>query len=401
MVYNSNEAANGSLRYNTAFGRVFTGISAGYTIKPEPQLDTLRSNLSYSLSSAFSGTLQLIYDFNRKQTSGRVGIGWQGDSLALDSYFNYSRKDSYSAGINARFSFGYEKDTGQLFVDKRSLTSGGSMAVRVFEDKNLNEKYDNGEPLVNNVKVQAAQSYRNAKTNKYGVAILSGLQPGYVTDIVVDRSSFEDPFLIPSSEGISVKPRRGYLTSYDLPVSSTGEIEGKVFISEIDGTANPAAYINLSLVNSADEEVATSITEYDGYYVFSEVLPGQYRVMLDPSYAKRKKLRKAKSMAVKIHGDGEIFNAADVTLAQMEFKEGFAADLGQFSSLTMLKAYWALVKNTGMNTAKFLPFYVLNDAGKYDLKVAFYPDEQKVIDICARFNARKINCEVKQQGFDL
>ncbi|MBU1619224.1 MAG: hypothetical protein KJ556_15960 [Gammaproteobacteria bacterium] len=401
ISYTTNDIINGSARYTTTFGRVFAGLSANYSVKPEFELDSVVSNFSYRLSESISSTFALNYKFEQSQIGGRIGLGWQGDSLAIDSYFNYSKKDSYSAGITARFSFGYEKDTGQLFTDKRSLTNGGALAVRVFEDKNLNQKYDKGEPLLENATVRAAQGYRSADTNEYGVAILTALQPGYITDIVVERSSFDDPFLIPSSQGISVQPRRGYVSSYDLPVSSTGEIEGKVYITEIDGQNTPAAYINLSLVNDAGEEVTTSITEYDGYYVFSDILPGKYKIYLDPSYAKRKKLRKAAAMPVKIKGGGELFNASDVILAQLEFKDGYAADLGTFSSLLNLKAYWALIKNTGMNTAKFRPFYALNDENKYELKAAFYPTQKQIEEICARFNARKIACEVKTQGFDL
>lgn len=94
---------------------------------------------------------------------------------------------------------------------------------------------------------------------------------------------------------------------------------------------------------------------------------------------------------------GDVVNGTDIMLQQKTMSKGFAADMGSFSSLTVLKAYWSLLARSGMNVAKLRPFYLQDEeSGRYVLRAGFYKDQETASDICDRIRGRKLKCTVNE-----
>lgn len=401
-AYSENVITRGAVRLTRSFGSVYTQFGVAYDVKPTSEISGYSASLFWPVSDKLQAQLSSFYSPQSKQTLTEMGLNYRHDIFNFSFNGTYNTDGNWSAGLFARMSFGYEPSTGQSFVSGASLASGGNMAVRVFEDKNQNSKYDKGEPLIENAKVKAVQGYRQSDTNEQGIAVLKNMQHLLTTDIVLDRSSLEDPFMTGAMEGVSVTPRRGIIDVLEFPVVSTGEVEGSIFIKGTEEASEPAAFVTIHLLDNKGTTIETSQTEFDGYYVFAEVKPGNYKIKIDKASLKNKRLRQAAPLYTRVSGGGNIVDGANFTLEQLEASKGYAVHIGDFSSLNVLKAYWLLVGRSGMNIAKLRPFYINNlKESRYSLYGAFYADQDKATKVCMRLSARNVKCTVREHEFEL
>ncbi|WP_339771921.1 SPOR domain-containing protein [uncultured Paraglaciecola sp.] len=396
------EVFSGTLRLQKSFGRVFTRLNAIYSIKPTSQLEQVSTELYMPLTTELQSQLEIIYYPQLDDYRAKLGLNWQHDLFYFTADTEYDKDGDWSIGLNMRFSFGYDPLGDQYFMNRRSMANSGAMAVRVFEDLNLNGQFDVDEPLIENAKIKALQNYRHGTTDETGVAMLSSMTNNVRTDIVLDRRSLEDPFLINAIPGVSVTPRAGHLDVLDFPVVQSGELEGVVYVSNASGDEEVATYAPIRLFDSKGNEVKSTVTEFDGYYLFTDLLPDEYKMRIDGSYLDKKNLRAGKAVEVSLASAGEIVNGADFTLQEREAAEGYVVSIGEFNSLKILKAFWQILIKKGVYVVDPKPFYYKADGDKkYTLNAAFYPKQAHANAVCARFAAKNISCNVAPFTFDI
>lgn len=399
LLTGSNELpmqVSGGFQYRKSFNSVFTRLFANYTLKPESEFTSYGVSISYPFTPDISSNFSLFHYTLTDQYSSNLGLNWRLEKVFLSATASYNSVNGWSGGLNARVGFGFNDNTG-YFASNNYVSQSGLVTARVFEDKNLNGTRDKGEPLIKNATVKALQGgSREAETNSNGLAVLTGISNNVKTDIVVERSSFEDPSMKTLIPGVALTARRGYQEHIDFPVTTTGELEGNLFLRNENGDMEPAAYALIQLVDEKGKTVDTAQSEYDGYYLFVDIVPGKYRVMVDKSFTRRRNMRIADPVYLAVRG-GDVVNGTDIMLQQKTMSKGFAADMGSFSSLTVLKAYWSLLARSGMNVAKLRPFYLQDEeSGRYVLRAGFYKDQETASDICDRIRGRKLKCTVNE-----
>lgn len=401
VLLSSEEDVTGSLQYRTNIGRVFTRFSASYSIKPEKQITGVSASVSAPISQDISSNGTLSYSPLSERIAANLSLNWRRESVLFSGRANFDNKGSWSVGLSARLGFGYAPENMGLFSEGKNIAGTGLVVARVYEDKNINGKFDEGEKLVEGAKVVAQQNSKQAKTNADGIAVLSGMYNFIKTDVVVDRSSFDEPYKMSTNAGVAVTPRRGKMNVIEYPVVATTELEGNVYVKTESGINEPIAYALLELVDSSGKVVTDTQSEFDGYYLFVDLIPGNYKIRIEPDYAKRKEYRASTPLYLKAKG-GEIINGKDLLLEQTELVPGYASELGQFTNLNILKAYWLMLSRSGMNTAKLKPFYMQNSSDKkFTLYSSFLQVYEDVERNCSRFNARKVSCQVKEIEFKL
>ena len=396
------ESFSGKLHLQKSFGSIFTRFNAFYSIKPEYQLQQISTELYMPLTSQLQSQLELIYYPKLDDYHAKLGLNWQHDLFYFTADTEYGKEGDWTVGLNVRFSFGYEPFSEHFFMNRRSMAHKGTMAVRVFEDLNLNGQFDNDEPLIENVKIKALQNYQHGTTNKHGIAMLNDMTTNVRTDIVLDRRSLDDPFLMNTIPGVSVTPRAGHLDTLDFPVVQSGELEGVVYATNASGEENVATYAPIRLFDSQGNLVKSTVTEFDGYYLFTDLLPDNYQIRIDNTYLDNKNLRAGKVMEVSLASAGEIINGADFTLHAREAAAGYVVSVGEFNSLEILKAYWQILTTKVINIVDPKPFYFKPPGSdKYTLNVAFYPKQEYAEAICARFTTKNITCNIAPFTFDI
>lgn len=385
----------GGLGYRNNFYGAFARASINYSIEPTKKIQSGNLGLSYYFDNRWSANMDLSYLTATKSVSGSLLMNWKIDDYSLSALTSYNEVTGWSAGLSARFGFGYAPEANQLFSSRSGVTGGGIVSARVFEDTNLNGVFDENEkPIQDAEVVSKIGGERRAKTNEDGIAILSGISPMTTTDIVVDSSTLNDissKTLIP---GVGLTARSGRLDHIDFPVTKTGELEGVVYQRSEQGELVPAAFVQIQLVNMAGDVVETTQSEYDGYYLFTQMTPGNYRVMIEPISTRRLGLRAPHTSFVKFKG-GDLLDGSDIQLERRENVQGYSANMGSFNSLAILRVYWNLLRKSGMNVARLKPFYLQDEeSGKYLLSAGFFKEQQLAEQVCNRIKGRKLTCVV-------
>jgi hypothetical protein len=260
--------------------------------------------------------------------------------------------------------------------------------------------FDEGETLIEGARLNGLQNSRIADTNENGVALLKSMPKLLTTDVVLDTDSLSDPFLIPTTGGISITPRAGFLSSVDFPVVQSGEVDGTIYVQNSDGAQSVAAFATLYLRDMQGAIVASTRSEYDGYYLFTNLLPGDYELSLDAEYLKRKGLRTPQDISIVLSGAGDIMNALDFNISSLEFTNGHVVIANSFYSLDMLKAYWSLIQNRFRKGFDGKVFYFHNEKNnKYDLNLGFYEVAEQAVDACEKLAVANFSCTTSSFEF--
>lgn len=401
------DSLNGSLQYRKSFGLFSLRAFNNYAIKPSHEVFNYGGTVNYSWSPNFNAQASYTYFNLTDQYQTTLGLNWRKDAFYLTTNASYHQDGSWSAGLGLRFSLGYEPVGHSIFTSSRPISQSGAVAVRVFEDLNMNGVYDDNERPIENATVKAVQAYSQQKTNDAGVAVLSSIYNNTTTDVVVDESTLDGPFMITAIPGLAITARKGYVEKLDLPVVKSGEVEGIIYLKDQAGASNPAPYINLNLIDKKDKVVATTRSEFDGYYLFTRVLPGNYRLQVDESYVDRRELKTAEK-PVDFSANGDTIEGFDFVLKPLDEAAGFIANAGHFDSPKMLKLYYSILRRKMGNKFIQTPFFIkLPDKGGYLLGLAYFKGDpvtgkeaqQKAAQACASLTQRNIHCDVQYQQF--
>jgi hypothetical protein len=222
------------------------------------------------------------YDARRGVTEFQAGYVRQFDKLALNVSGMVDTDGAIGANVAVNFSFGPDPFGRGLRFSNAKLARRGQAAVTVFLDENGDGIRSPGEGALPDVGVTAGQFGASAPTDADGHTIVEGLSPYERVLVSIDESTLPDPFLMPVGKGLVVTPRPGVAADVEIAVAPTGEVEG--VIHGLEDT--PRAGVELELVDAAGRVAATTLSEFDGFFLFDRIAYGSYRLRLAASSAR-------------------------------------------------------------------------------------------------------------------
>ena len=187
-------------------------------------------------------------------------------------------------------------------MTSQRLARSGQASVTVFRDDDGDGQLSPGEEPLPDVMVEAGLRFRDAVTAENGRTIVDGLAPFQPVLVGVDLSSLDDPYLVPATKGVVVVPRPGVITEVLLPISPSGEVEGMLMTTS--GTPQPGA--QLELIDAKGAVLATTVSEYDGFFLFDRVPYGKYRLRLAGPDARKLQVREALAAGITVSRASEI-----------------------------------------------------------------------------------------------
>ncbi|MEZ5680730.1 MAG: hypothetical protein R3E14_05480 [Erythrobacter sp.] len=269
-------------------GKTRARASLGYQLMPQTDLTNVSLELDHALDERTSVRGVAGYDFVVGQP--RFGISGVRDfdrfSLALDANYSFVDK-SYFVGLRLGFSLGRDPLRGRLFMARPGLASSGGATVRAFRDLDGDGLYGAGDEAIEDVDFVTFN--QTGKTDATGVARLTNLGMGRAISIQMDQTSLPDIDMAPTVPGLEVVPRPGRIHAIDYPVVALSEVEGMARFADVEGERGVSG-VRLHLVNEKGEVVAYARTEVDGYYFFERIMPGTYRLRIDPDQIDRLQL---------------------------------------------------------------------------------------------------------------
>jgi hypothetical protein len=234
---------------------------------------TASNNFRQNLSSQFtarrsflgegSTSLQGNFDCNLRQVRFGLRLGW-------------GTADGTSVGVSVATSLARSPARGDWVVSSRRLTSQGAALVTTFIDRDNNGVFGPPDEPLAGVGFGRNATWRDIRTDDDGRAFLPGIQPNQPVNIKPDYSTIEDPYLVPSLEGLTTVVHPGGVSDLAFPFHYVGEIEG--IVARDPALTRPLRNIGLELTDLAGRRIATAVSEFDGFYLFQSIPPGDYLV---------------------------------------------------------------------------------------------------------------------------
>lgn len=397
---------DGTFAYRARIGGVFARVFSNYQIRPETELTSIGSTLNYSFNNDVNTEFRYTHNVESKNNRYGLQLNWREDSFTFSGRADYDDNNDWSLNLSVRFGLGYDTNTGTVFSSSRPLGGSGAVVVRMFEDENLDQQYTEGETVLDNVEVSAVQSYRKETTSEDGLAILKSLSTLRTTDIVVDESTFSDPSMMVSNAGFAVAARKGLVQQFDIPVVKGGELDGTIYLRDNEGVEDIAPYVRLSLIDADGEKIATTRSEYDGYYLFEKILPGTYQIQVDTSTGRQRGTTPERLKEVKISNRGDLIVDVDFVLRQLKSADGYIANVGEFSSLGLLKVYFKLLSERADSRLLENSFYIESKESNRYLLGAKYSEGQSeqaqkdVVKFCQELQSLDVDCKADNVAFE-
>ncbi len=266
------------------------------------------------VTDRLSGGFDLVHESDHAdRTTASVKMDWDSGPVTVSPRLSYDSNGTYGAFLSLSFSVGPDPIAGGLDMSSEKRTNTGVVTASVYHDANNNQIYDTGDELLSDVKVVATQAGKSSLTAENGRAAITGLAPFHSTDVEIDEETLEDPFWQPSVAGVAIRPRPGHIDHLEIPVVSTGEVDGTLYVVNGSGTRKILANVHLELLDEDGTVVQSTRSEYDGFYLFEKVFPGEYLLRVSPEDS-HGALAVSQQQRIVIGNDGTIVSGVDMLL---------------------------------------------------------------------------------------
>ena len=314
-----------------------------YRIKPENEWTEFAMTSDYRFSDRWGARLQVTHYLQDDQAD-RYDIGLNTITKDFDLSLNsqYLESGNYSVYLSLNFSIDSQKrGRGGYFSSQRHSEFGGLLS-RVFIDNNNNGQFDHGDEWVEGAKLRLthrASSNRlqlSDSSNNEGKIYVGRLSPHQPVDVEIDLDSLSDPFVASMEKGHQIIPRPGVHVEVDFPLVRTGEIDGTIFKElsfkdaefresdfESSGNETPGketgrkqlSGIEVELVDQQGNIHQTTYTAYDGFYLFTHVIPGTYKLRVNPIQLEKAGIHQTFEKIVTLGVKGDVLAGMDFNLS--------------------------------------------------------------------------------------
>ncbi|KRT53779.1 hypothetical protein Ga0074115_101114 [endosymbiont of Ridgeia piscesae] len=305
---------NGALRASGRYNDFRLRGTLDYALlMPGVSLDQLSGTLDWRVGDGYSLRADLSYNFGTSVISLGGSLNRKFKYFALSLSSSYSSDEKLNVGLTWSLSLGREPRHGSWFIWPEKRASYGAVSASVFIDRNMNGVFDQGETPLVGTRFRRGSVPDDALSAEYGVLLLTGLAPHRPTQVMPILGSVEDPSLMPVYKGVVLFPRPGHATRVDFPFTPTGEIDGSVLLID-GGSTKELSNVDIELLNREGKVVAVERTAYDGFYLFSGVFPGDYRVRVSPEQARQLSFEASREVKLTIAPDGDVISGIDFKL---------------------------------------------------------------------------------------
>lgn len=387
---------NFNLGLQRSIGRTFARFQSNFNLDNSFDAESMSLQLSRSFPNNINTRLTLSHSLISDNDSADLNVRWRKDGFALDSSLGYSEQTGASASVNLRFGVGYNPMNEHYFFKNSGLANSGTLVVNVFQDTNMNGTFDEGETPISGAQIRAVQAFKSGVSDAQGMAIINNLTDNAPTDIVLDIDTLPDPFLMPLTKGFSITPRGGFIDTADIPVVFASEVEGSLFVVDKFGSENTVSNVVVHLLDEDGNKYATTVSEYDGYYLFTDVLPGNYTVSIENEYIEINKLKDIPDINITLNQSGELSSGNDFILYYQAINLRYVVTLGEFTSRDVLDAFWSVMLSKYPTIlGNIRPYIFRSENDRNDLlSIYFSQDKSKANRQCDLLFQYGIDCEV-------
>ncbi|HSI69009.1 MAG TPA: hypothetical protein VK941_02165 [Gillisia sp.] len=207
----------------------------------------------------------LRYAFNAAQTAMTSRIGNRNSSFVQ----------------SARGSLMLDDNTGHVMASNRTAMSRAALTIIPFLDLNQNGIKDPMEPSVAGLQLKnrtGRLTYNEDET----ILRITELQPYIDLLLEIDPISLDNIAWRIKNPKIKVLTLPNHFQEIHVPVEVMGEVSGMVYIRDDRGLRGQGR-IRINVLDEKGLQVATFLSEGDGYFTYLGLAPGIYTAEVDPA----------------------------------------------------------------------------------------------------------------------
>lgn len=200
----------------------------------------------------------------------------------IENNWGYQYSPFSSLYIGGKFLWGLDTTQVQLGVYLQShgmlpiSVPWGSLQGRIFYDRNLNGRYDQGEQGISGIEI-LVDGQKTTITDKNGLFSFARLKAG------AHQISIEPKTQHMSLDTKEVVIEPNILSRLELPILPPLDLKGLIFIDNTQTLLSPKRRVlpGVSLIlydEETNEKIAEAISEDDGAFFFRGIFPGRYRL---------------------------------------------------------------------------------------------------------------------------
>jgi hypothetical protein len=245
--------------------------TSSFDFQPASRLRSAEIDAYWSQNENVDWEGDLAYDALGKRARARLSYIRRLNTMAVALTGEADSDGSLAIGINLNFSI----DPRHGFtLSREPLAQAGEVHALVYRDLNDNGVRDAGEPLEKGALITTGTVQADHPTDSHGSVTVGGLTAFQPITVGIDETSLSDPMLTPKKALQVVVPRPGIPANVEIGLVGGGDIEGAIVKSGDLGFEG----LDLELVGSDGKVVATTRTDFDGFFLFERVAYGSYTV---------------------------------------------------------------------------------------------------------------------------
>ena len=254
--------------------------SINYDIHPLFEMDSFTSELRYRAENSFQAALNFGHNFKSSDYQAGFQLGYDFKKVLASFESRYDKGDGWDFVLRATSSLNPYTPDGRYEFSSQQKRQASPINAHVYLDRDSDGEFGEGDEPLEGVRLRVGPGATKTETNEEG-QILAYATADKLTNFQIEKSSLEDPYFVPATEGFSTIPARGGVIQASFPVVETGAIEGTVFR---DDNNQYVAGLTLELLDEAGEVINTVVSAFDGYYAFEFVRPGPYSIRAEASH---------------------------------------------------------------------------------------------------------------------
>jgi hypothetical protein len=280
-------------------GEVRLRGAATWALQPQSRFKTAEVSAYWSASQNADFEAGLVYDADQQVGRARVSHIRRFQGMAVSVTGEAATDGALALGFNLNFSL----DSSRGFqLSRQTLANSGAVHARVYRDLNDNGRRDLGEPLEKGALITTGSRLAEHGTDASGRVMVAGLTNYVPVTVGIDTSSLNDPMLAPKKALQVVVPRPGIGADVEIGLVGAGDIEGAIVRDGGDGFEG----LDVELVDESGKVVASTRTDYDGFFLFERVAYGRYSIRLAAESARIAKLSQALNASVEVNGEAPV-----------------------------------------------------------------------------------------------
>jgi hypothetical protein len=281
-------------------GEVRIRGSGSWELRPQSRFKAAELSAYWSASRSADFEAGVAYDAAAHVARGRVTHIRRFETMALAVTGEAASDGALAIGFNLNFSI--DSSRGGFNLSRQTLANAGAVHARVYRDLNDNGRRDLDEPFEKGALVTTGARLAERATDARGEVLVAGLANYMPVTVGVDTSSLDDPMLAPKNALQVVVPRPGIAAEVEIALVGAGDIEGAIVRDGGDGFEG----LEVELLDSAGKVVASTRSDFDGFFLFERVAYGRYAVRLSAETARIARLQQALNASAEVNGEAPV-----------------------------------------------------------------------------------------------